>query len=75
MLNTLGASGVVALCKEAVAELLPDGTGNLKKYQCQACYRLIISATNVKKLMDLGLKTHRAELKAHPNRDASRFVG
>jgi ribonucleoside-diphosphate reductase alpha chain len=74
MLNTLGVSGVVALCKEAAVKLMPDGTGNLKEYPCQDCYRLIISASNVKRLRDLGLNTHRVKLKAHPNRDASRFV-
>ena len=74
MLNTLGCNATVALTKEEGNRLLRDSNDEPKEYFCQKLYRVTISATNVKKLMDLGLITHRVKLIANPNRDASRFI-
>lgn len=70
VLNTLGVNGSVIDEKE----------GGLKKikgveYNTNKSYRLVINASNVKKLYDLGLRTHRVKIDdVNPNRDASRFI-
>ena len=74
MLNTLGTTGTISINHESGMRELPNGLGGTKEYATQDCYRLIINASNVKKLMDLGLNTHRVKLVANPNRDASRFI-
>ncbi|HZJ99818.1 MAG TPA: LAGLIDADG family homing endonuclease, partial [Tissierellaceae bacterium] len=74
MLTTLGSFSTLSLMYDEGMNNMPDGKGSTKKYFCQKCYRLTISATNVKKLMDIGLNTHRVPLIANPNRDASRFI-
>lgn len=76
LLNTLGCNATVNVMKEATTKLLPknDGSGENKLYDCQTCYRLLINATNVKKLIDLGLKTNRIPLIANPSRDGSRYI-
>lgn len=74
LLNTLGATGTISLMKEAQMKKLPDGNGGLKEYQTKDCHKIVISATNVKKLMDIGLNTHRVNLIANPDRDASRYI-
>ena len=75
MLNTLGANGKIGVMKEECDKLMPanDGTGGMKLCHCQRCYRIVISAYNVKILKKIGLKTHRVSLKSDPNRDAGRF--
>ena len=76
LLNTMGCNGTVRVMREAGTRLLPknDGTRDSATYLCQTSYRLIINATNVKKLMDMGLNTSRIPLIANPNRDATRFI-
>ncbi len=44
-------------------------------YDGGVMYRLVISANNVKKLQDIGFKTHRLDLSDNnPQRDAQRFI-
>ena len=75
MLNTLGCNATVSLNKKALKKDMPFGKeGDTKEYQCQNCYRLTINATNVYKLMQIGLNTNRVKLIANPNRDASKFI-
>ena len=76
MLTTLGVSSSINYMHTDNDRLLPlnDGSGNLGLFHCKDCYRLIISAFNVKRLISIGLNTHRVELIANPNRDASRFI-
>ena len=74
MLNTLGVTGTVSLMKEASLRLLPDGKGGHKEYPCQDCYRIVICASRIKVLHDLGLNTHRVPTNPAPDRDASRFI-
>lgn len=76
MLNTLGCNGAVSVMRKEGNRLLPvnDGTNNTSIYHCQTSYRLLINASNVKKLVRLGLSTHRVSLDFKPNRDASRFI-
>lgn len=76
LLNTLGCHCSIALMHEGGYKEMPlnDGTGKTKEYFCQPAYHLTISAWYVKQLMNLGLETYRVQLKANPNRNASRFV-
>lgn len=74
MLNTLGCNATISLMKHGGKRMLPNHKGGLSEYNCQDCYRLVINASNVYKLMNLGLKTNRVVLQANPNRDASRFI-
>lgn len=75
MLNTLGVPAHVLPLKQAEEKAMPDGHGGYMIAHCKTSYRLSISATNVKKLIELGLKTRRVNLcDVEPNRDAGRFV-
>lgn len=75
MLNTCGVPSSVLPLSNARETLLPDGKGDKKLYPCQECYRLIISAAHIKKLMAMGFKTKRVDLTdIRPNRNAGRFV-
>lgn len=74
LLHTLGCTGTIALTHEECDKDMPNHINGNSTYHCQDCYRLCISSTNVKKLMDLGLTTYRVELTASPDRDASRFI-
>lgn len=76
LLNTLGCNATVSEMYKETKKLLPlnNGSNDKELFDCQQSYRIVINATNVKKLMDLGLKTSRVELIANPNRNASRFI-
>lgn len=75
MLNTCGIPSSVLPLKEARQNLLPDGKGGQKLYDCQTSYRLLISAACAKQLMELGFQTKRVDLTGiKPNRSAGRFV-
>lgn len=76
MLSTMGVNSCISEMKEEGERALPanNGTGENKIYFCNKCYRLTISAWNVRELMELGLKTYRLNLNPNPNREASRFV-
>ena len=74
MLNTLGASGVLSKNRDAGMKPMPDGKGGVKEYACKTCYRLVISAWNSKNLQNIGLKTHRVNIKCNPQRNAGRKI-
>jgi len=70
VLNLLGVNGSVIDEKESDLHEIKG-----VEYDCNKSYRLIISAYNVKKLYDLGLRTFRVKIDdVNPNRDASRFI-
>lgn len=73
MLNTLGCTGVIGICKSERTASLPDGNGGYKDYHCSTSYRLTISAFYVNKLMQLGLRTHRLQLYSTTIRESSRY--
>lgn len=74
MLNTLGVDASLNIGTPSGTKAMPNGLGSYSNYQTQDCYRLVISAWNVKKLRELGLQTHRVSVDANPNRNASRFI-
>lgn len=74
MLSTLGINSTISVMHEETNKLMPNHNGGYSEYHCATSYRIIISAYNVSKLIQLGLRTHRVPLIASPNRDASRFI-
>ncbi len=74
MLNTVGINTHITLLRKACKRLLPDSNRDLKEYDCKECYRLTISATCVKTLLNLGLTLNRVIVNPQPNRDAGRFI-
>lgn len=74
LLNTLGCNATLNIMKDCCSKMMPNHKGGVSEYNCKTCYRLTINASNVYKLMNLGLKTNRVILCANPNRDASRFI-
>jgi ribonucleotide reductase alpha subunit len=74
LLTTCGVASKVTLGNPAGHRIMPDGRGGVKAYLCQEGYRLLIGATQMQELKELGLKCERLKLEASPNRDASRFV-
>lgn len=74
MLTTVGAFSTLSIGTHGGEKLLPNGKGSMDVYNTCDCYRLTISAWNVRQLMNIGLKTHRVSLIANPNRNASRFI-
>ena len=77
MLQTLGVNSKIKKLYEEGYQRLPanDGSGELKEFWCQTSYRLLITSKGLHKLIQLGFKTHRLELKSHvPQRDANRFI-
>ena len=77
MLQTLGVSCKISTMAEGGYKKLPanDGTGELKDFWCQESYRLLISSYDSYKLLELGLKFKRLDIKKRrPQRDAKQFV-
>lgn len=75
MLQGLGVQPSIALMHEAKQRMLPDGRGGHAEYQCVDCYRMVLKATDVKRLQNIGFATKRLDLTGNnPQRDAARFV-
>jgi len=77
MLQTLGVSSKVTLCREEGYNKLPsnNGTGELKDYWTQSTYRLLIGQTGINNLQSLGFNPRRLILTDHtPNRECTQFV-
>lgn len=76
LLNELGCQAKLNNMRDKCIRQMPDGKGGSAPYECNACYRLILNAVDVKKLIDLGLKCNRIDLTKEqiPNRNASRFI-
>lgn len=74
MLTTLGVHSKITLMSTGGKRLLPNGHGGKDFYHCKPCYRLLIPASAVVLLNELGLKCYRVNLEFHPKRDARRFI-
>jgi ribonucleoside-diphosphate reductase alpha chain len=59
MLQTIGVYSTVALMSENRRNLLPDGKGGNKVYECQDLYRLLIAHDGLIMLNRLGFNPHR----------------
>lgn len=75
MLHTLGIESKITLNKDARIELLPDGCGGQKEYECKQLWRLLVSSSALYKLAMIGFKPHRLKFTIRkPNRNAEQFV-
>ncbi len=74
MLNTLGINTNVRLKSPECLKLLPDGKGGKAFYNCKDLYGLYLAASDVAKLKELGLETHRVPIDVTINRNAKRFI-
>lgn len=77
MLQTLGVQARVIDAMSEGMRMMPanDGTGEYKNSWCQETKRILISSTNLKKLLSLGLKFNRLDVKGNvPQRDAQHFA-
>lgn len=77
MLQTLGVQAKVIDALPEGMRMMPanDGTGEYKNFWCQKTKRILISSTNLKKLIALGIKFNRLEVKGNvPQRDAQQFA-
>ena len=79
MLQTLGCDSKVTKSNNTKGlRLLPknDGSGELGYYNCQQCYRLLINGNSLWKLIELGFKLNRVDIKdaQKPNRECSQFI-
>lgn len=83
MLQTLGCNVKYSLMRGARKDMLPanNGTGEYKEYDCKPIWRMVISTRNLKKLHDLGFRTHRLKYtfpdgnaKFLKQRDTSRYI-
>lgn len=75
MLQTCGISSKVRLNRKARKTLLPDGKGGKKEYNCNQIWRLLISSTQLQKLVSLGFSPKRLRIISHsPQRNAEKFI-
>ena len=77
MLQTLGVQSKVTKNVDKGIRMLPlnDGSGENGEFLCQEAFRLLLGNTDLNKLQDLGLVTHRLATTDHrPNRECSHFI-
>lgn len=75
MIQTLGVESKVTLNKKARKELMPDGKGGQKEYNCKPIYRCLISSTGLYKLSTIGFNPKRLKFeKREPKRCAEHFT-
>jgi len=75
MLQTLGVQPVIGKARAAGARMMPNGAGGSALYDCQECHRLVLKASDVKRLQNIGFRTKRIDISNNnPARDSSRFV-
>jgi ribonucleotide reductase alpha subunit len=72
MLQTLGVDARVSFARGAVKNLLPDGNGGLKEYDCQPLYRLLVSHGGLQDLARLGFAPKRLKFDVEPRQRKSR---
>ncbi len=75
LINTLGVDCKINIMHLKKERLLPDGKGGMALFDCQDTYRLIISAYNLQKLVDIGFNPKRLVInKRICNREAGTFI-
>jgi ribonucleoside-diphosphate reductase alpha chain len=76
MLQTIGINANLMSGNKEEGRMLPDGHGNLKKYDCKEMLRLNIDSSNLIKLIDLGFETKRLDIKNSrvPHHKTNKFI-
>lgn len=72
--NTLGIDPIISEQRAERKQLLPDGKGGNKEYDCKTQYRILFNSYDTCKLYELGLPCKRLVYNGHiPNRNAKSF--
>ena len=75
MLQTLSIQSKVTVAKEERVELLPDGKGGSKEFDCKKLYRILVTSNDLYNLSQLGFKPKRLVFEIRkPQRNANQFV-
>ena len=75
MLHTLGIESKVSFLRPERQQLLPDGKGGHKLYNCKSQWRILISSSELYKLGLLGFAPKRLKFSMNkPNRNAEQFI-
>lgn len=76
MLMTLGVQSKVNMVFAGGLNMLPDGKGGSKLYDCNPQWRLLISSFYLHVLLDMGWTPHRLDTNGitRPNRNAFQFI-
>jgi ribonucleoside-diphosphate reductase alpha chain len=77
LLQTLGCDPKVLIMNEEGIRLLPknDGSNELGEYNCQTCYRLLITSWDVAKLYELGFRPKRLKISGvYPKNNTKRWI-
>jgi ribonucleoside-diphosphate reductase alpha chain len=69
LLETLNIKSSIKMSKEKCKQMMPDGKGGKKEYDCKVCYRIYIPPYQVHKLWNCGLRTHRVPVRNTPVRE------
>jgi ribonucleoside-diphosphate reductase alpha chain len=75
MLQTLGIHSKVTKNHDSRTQMMPDGNGGMREYNCKELHRLLISSINTQKLLNFGLNCRRLQITVRsPQRDSMQFV-
>ena len=74
-LQTCGINPKIKMLHNKTKSYLPDGKGGYKYFDIKQCYRLLITSTQLHKLVELGFSPKRLKISNNvPNRDANQFI-
>ena len=75
MLQTCGISSKVTKLKNKTKSYLPNGKGSKQYYDTKPLWRLLVSSTQLQKLIELGFSPKRLKITEHtPQRNAEHFI-
>lgn len=75
MLTTLGVDAKISHMRDAGYYSIPDGRGGQAEYLCSDVYRLVITAGDTQRLINLGFNPYRLKITPRQTqRDAHQFV-
>jgi ribonucleoside-diphosphate reductase alpha chain len=75
MLQTCGVNPKIRQMHNGKMKFMPDSNRNLKEYECQPLYRLLITSYDLQKMVENGFSPKRLKItNSMPNRNAQQFV-
>jgi ribonucleoside-diphosphate reductase alpha chain len=75
MLLGMGVNAKITIMHEERQTLLPDGKGGKKLFDCQTCWRILISSSGLNTLCNLGYSPKRLNvIQREPQRNAEQFI-
>lgn len=74
MLQATGVQSKVTIGRSERMVLMPNGIGGKDEFLCKETWRLTITNFNKKRLIELGMITHRLDMNYQDTADKSRFI-